>query len=55
MLRFELRNGVAAWVVKDGNAEQAAFGKRTTATIFCRLVDYGRLAEAVQWKERYGI
>ena len=54
-LWFECRNDKPAWVVKDGEAEQGAFEFRTTAVLFSLLVDDGRLGEAVQWKERYGI
>ncbi len=53
--RLELRNDEPAWIVMDGDAEQAAFRDKTTATLFTLLVDAGRLAEAVQMKEDYGI
>lgn len=53
--RFELRNDEPAWIITDGDAEQAAFRDMTTAILFTVLVDAGRLAEAVQWKEDYGI
>ncbi len=54
-LRLERRNDEPAWIVKDGDAEQAAFRDMTTAILFTMLVDAGRLADAVQMKEEYGI
>ena len=54
-LSFELRNGEPAWIVKDDDAEQAAFRDMTTAILFTELVDAGRLAEAVQMGKDYGV
>ncbi len=54
-LWFETKDDAPAWLVKDGGAEQAAFRDKTTAILFCELVDGGQLAEAVAWKEKYGV